>query len=303
MKRFLVFIFIVFRAVHILCSERVEDNGKLALSSGFSVMYGTINEYVYDEGRRASCLAWDIKPLMLAGMSLEYEFQSLRFNGSLCFALNENTGSIRDYDWDTSSGVMTNFSRHDAKQRGSFFTDITGNHLFVISENVIIFTGFGLKYSTINLTAEDGYLEYPPGSTPVRVYGKGIIYEQKHLIPYISAGIDYSSGDFVYSFVVDYSCFAMCNARDSHLKRDIDFYDEIRNANFYCIGGEVLYSLSDIVSISVSAEWFYIPETSGDSYYIDLATGTRSEVFKNSGGIKVDYKEVKISISSMLDRS
>lgn len=282
--------------------EALEDRSDLSfsISTAFSFMYGSINEYVFNDEIKASELKWDLKPLLLAGAKISCSFNSFKLEGSLFYGINDDTGSIRDYDWDTSTGEMTNFSQHNVKQRGSLFGDINIFYTYGINQDFSLLPRIGIKYNNIQLTAEDGYLEYPPGSPREGVYGKGIIYEQKYLIPNIGAGILYKVDPLSIDILFCYSHFTVCNARDSHVKRDIDYYDEINNAEYYYIRSEVLYDIDERISLSLNCGWTYIPLSKGSSYYIDLSTGEKSEVFENAGGIKTRYIEITLFINLRL---
>jgi outer membrane protease len=144
------------------------------------------------------------------------------------------------------------------------------------------------------LTAEDGYLEYPPGSPPVSTYGKGIIYEQRYIIPYAGGMLSYSGDIFVLSAGLYFSPFLYCNARDSHIKRDVDFYDSIKMGKYYNIRTSLEYLFSKRTSLTLESSYTYIPLAKGDSYYIDLSSGSTSSTFKNGGGIKAEYFELRL---------
>ena len=271
-----------------------------SVSTALTLMYGNINEYVFDDKGKASELSWEMKPLLLVGTKITGIVGCFKLEGSLFYAINEDTGSIRDYDWNTSTGVMTNYSKHNIKQRGSIFSDANISYMYCLNEKYFFFPGAGIKFNNIQLTAEDGYLEYPPGSSREDVYGKGIIYEQKYLIPYFGAGVQYTEKQFNVSMSFYYSQFVRCNARDSHVKRDIDFYDEIKNGKFYNLKGDVALMITDRTSVSLNCGWTYIPLSKGSSCYIDLSTGEESQVFKNAGGIMVEYADVGLSINLYL---
>jgi len=40
-----------------------DDSCKITVAPLISFLYGTINEYVFDEGKKVSQLDWDIKPM------------------------------------------------------------------------------------------------------------------------------------------------------------------------------------------------------------------------------------------------
>lgn len=296
-KHILLLLLILTINISAMSQEESGSDFSVSVSTALSFMYGNINEYVFDETGTVSRLDWDIKPLFLVGTKLSVSSGNLQIKSSLFYAVNEDTGSIKDYDWDTSTGGMTNYSKHNVKQKGSVFTDTGISYKYKIDEKLSLIPAAGIMYNNIQLTAEGGYLEYPPGSARDPVYGKGIIYEQKYLIPYIGAGLRYDFGGLALGADFNYTAFLWCVARDSHVKRDIDFYDEIINASYYNINGDITYTVTERVSASVECGWTYIPESKGDSYYIDLSTGEKSLTSYNGGGIRAVYGECSVFIN------
>jgi outer membrane protease len=279
--------------VSYLNAEEVKPDSGFTISPGFSFLYGTVYEYVFVDGRKASELKWDVKPLVMAGTEIAYNYSNLVINGSLLFAINERTGEIKDYDWD-DSGNLSHFSSHSVSQSGSLFFNTSIAYHIEINKEFTFIPVIGNRFNRIQLTAEDGYLEYPPGSPPVSVYGKGIIYEQRYLIPYVGGVLSYSGDIFVLSAGLYFSPFLYCNARDSHVKRDIDFYDSIKMGKYYNIYTSLEYFFSEKLSLTLRSSYTYIPLSKGDSYYVDLSDGSKSSSFKNSSGIKAEYCELML---------
>jgi len=279
-----------------LYAREENRNSGFTISPGFSLLYGTVNEYVFINGRKGSELKWDVKPLVMAGTEIAYNHSNFDIKGSLLFAINEHTGKIKDYDWN-DSGDLSHFSSHSVSQSGTLFYNMMLSYHLEINREFEFVPGFGIRFNRIQLTAEDGYLEYPPGSPPVSTYGKGIIYEQRYLIPYSGGVLSYGGDVFKLSAGLFFSPFLYCNARDSHVKRDIDFYDSIKMGKYYNIRAYLEYSYSERVSLTLESAYTYIPLVKGDSYYIDLSSGSKSSIFKNGAGIKAEYYELMLLIS------
>ncbi len=267
----------------------------ITLSAGFSFLYGGLDEYAYSGGSRTSRLAWDLHPLVLAGTRLSGEYAGVRLAGWLWYALNESSGRVRDYDWDPATGILTDYSKHRIHQLGSVFSGISASFLLRITEGISITPGLGFRYDSIRLAAEGGFVESPAGSDPVRVYGTSVIYRQAYYIPYAIAGAEYRSAVYAASLGIAYSPVAMCEARDSHLKRDRDFFDTIRNARFYMLACSLSRSFSDRMAATLFAEGICIARTRGESYYVDLSTGYRSPTRADAAGIRTRYAVLGLS--------
>jgi outer membrane protease len=91
-----------------------EDNKlHLCVSPILAVKYGEVKEYVFGGGKKVSELDWDVKPLICVGIDAEVNYKKFYLKGSCSQAVNSNTGHIKDYDWDASTGKWTNYSKHD----------------------------------------------------------------------------------------------------------------------------------------------------------------------------------------------
>lgn len=281
---------------HLNAGEEKPNSG-FSISPGFSLLYGTIYEYVFIDGRKGSELKWDIKPLMMAGTEIAYDYSNFEIKCSFFFPINEKTGKIKDYDWD-ESGDLSHFSSHSVSQSGTHFFNMILSYSLDINREFLFAPGIGIRINRIKLTAEDGYLEYPPGSPPVKVYGKGVIYEQKYLIPYAGGILSYSGDRFKLSAGFYFSSLLYCNTRDSHVKRDIDFYDSINMGKYYNIQTSLEYLWTERVSLTLESTYTGVPLVKGDSYYIDLSNGSKSSIFKNGAGIKTEYIELTFKFSS-----
>lgn len=107
-----------------LANEEKSDSIKISVSPVIALIYGNINEYVFDDGKKVSQLDWDVKPMFLSGTGISVTYSGFNLTGGLLYAVNDSIGTIRDHDWNSSTGEMTNYSKHAVKQRGSIFSKV-----------------------------------------------------------------------------------------------------------------------------------------------------------------------------------
>ncbi len=150
------------------------NNLYLTTEAGIGFTQGTLGEYVYDNNRTLSRLNWNLTSLWYNTFSLVLEYNS--FFAGVQFHNGINTGivgTIDDSDWtdDNNPHIKTHYSKHDNYiERYNSYNSYAG--LLLDIDNIICFTPhIGFLYRSIKMSARNGYLEYPPGSPKIPVYG------------------------------------------------------------------------------------------------------------------------------------
>lgn len=301
-----IIIFVTLFVLHLfpVYAEESKDETKdflitLRVTSG--LMCGTVNEYVYENGSQISRLKWDMDFIVLAGFGIHFDlYNRISVSLGLQHSLNEGTGAITDEDFDSSTEVMTNYSNHYCNVNKALIADFSSGYKFYPFESFTVTPGISLRYKNLLFSAQDGYYQYPPESDPVNLYGTVIIYEQKQLIPSVSLGINYSFNTLLsIDIFLEMSPFAACNAKDSHVRRNIDFYDTFRNAFFYNSVLKIIYKTADIGSFFISAEYQTIRKIKGNTKNIDLDNGSMSQVIDDGAGF--DYESLTFLIGIQKD--
>lgn len=258
--------------------------------AGAGFLQGTIGEYVYENNRTLSRLNWNISNLWYYHYSLrlqyEYLFAAIQVQGGT----NDIIGTIDDSDWldENNPMVKTHYSKHDnyLEKYTSYNCDIGFES--IINDVISLKPCIGFLYKSIKMSARDGYVEYPPGSTKVFVYGIGIIYEQRHYIPYIASEGKLNLNDrWAITAGIAMSLFAQASDIDNHVKRDLDFYDDYNQVFYLKSDIGILYSFHQNIKISVRGIYEYVPEQKGDTYFIDTSTGAKSYTFSDTAGISM----------------
>ena len=272
---------------------------KMSINASFDtgILYGMIQEYVYTDNRTLSKLDWDLKPLVYAGFSIVGTYNNILLSFASWHGCNSNLGLMEDYDW-VEPGTLTHYSRHSNVLEKAVFTEISTGVRIINTGTFSFSTIAGFNYSLVKMSARNGYIEYPPGSLREDVYGLGIIYEQKYYIPYLGLALTKMYGDNSGIIAaIKFSFFGTCKAVDNHIKTGIDYYDRVESVRFIHVEAGVFYNISDNTRFFISPAYTFIPEQSGNSYWINTNTGTRSDNIKDSAGIAYRAYQIKASVS------
>ena len=262
----------------------------LETTTGVGFVQGTIGEYVYDDNRTLSRLNWNMSNLWYyhysVALQYEYFFAGIQVHGGI----NDTIGTIDDSDWvdENNPTVKTNYSKHDnylekyASYNGTIGFESRINDVISLKPYI------GFLYKSIKMSARDGYIEYPPGSPKVPVYGIGIIYEQRYYIPYVACECKFNLHDsWAITAGVALSLFAQASDIDNHVKRDLDFYDDFGGLLYLKSDIGIQYSFHENINLGVRCIYEYVPEQKGDMYIIDTSTGARSNTFSDTAGISM----------------
>ncbi len=280
----------------------------LEINTGAGFSQGTISEYVYDNNRLLSRLNWNIDYVWYYHFSVALWYDAFFAEIQVHNGMNDKIGTIDDSDWvdDNNPSVKTHYSKHDNYLER--YASYNGNIGFKGKINDFIslkpYTGF--LYKSIKMSARDGYLEYPPGSPKVPVYGVGIIYEQRYYIPFIALSSEINVTETIGILAgISISLFAFAEDIDNHVHRnpgdDIDFYanyDGITSLHAYA---GCFLSLNDTIKIGLTLLYEYVPEQKGDTYYINTSTGIKSEVYNGGAGLRYETYSLQLSLNYTLD--
>ncbi|HOF13806.1 MAG TPA: omptin family outer membrane protease [Spirochaetota bacterium] len=267
-----------------------------ALGCGFS--QGVLGEYVYDNGRKVSQLHWNIDHLYYYFYEVALYYGWFTTGLSLQNSYDHSIGTINDSDWTDNNNpyVKTNFSHHDNYLEYMHNYNVYCGFLVVNNKDFQLIMKAGYIYKNIKMSARDGYVEYPPGSPKVSMYGIGIIYQQEYSIPYIAIEAMYTMYNLSLSGGLSCGIFADADDVDNHVKRDIDFHDDFDGILYLCGKAGIQYSFTHFI-IGGKVIYEYVPVTKGDEYYINNSNGSKSPVYNNCGGCKLAVMSIELFIS------
>lgn len=256
-----------------------DRRGSISVSLGMGILYGQAQELVYafstgDE--LLSKLLWPLKPLVISSYGLRFEtgvgeagpYLELGFLSGLYM----KTGTIENFDWLGPPGTLTNYSAHDTYTERLFVADAEFGVVNSVAGNLSFNTAVGVEYMTFLWTARDGYLEYPPGSDPVRAWGTGISYEQTWLSLYVFLGFKYGNARWNSSLGVRLSPLSWTRGVDNHFIRALEFVDTMDGSFGAEPIGEVSFVVSGSTVLSLSTSFKYQSPARGDTRIRAIAT-------------------------------
>jgi outer membrane protease len=285
---------------------------EFTLSGGPGFMYGTSYEIVYKNSvsnRYMSELQWNIKPLLFFGLDIDFGpqeplehwgfFAGLGIKAGLPMV----TGIIEDRDWlepTTVPGSLTLFSSHENHTKAAFLANLnTGLSLPVQKFMFKFYLNFDYMY--FSWEARDGYTQYDKNirakgdNTPYVPWDSGF---QKNYANALGLGISYVQHWFLFStgiggklplgrFTLSADVFLgipVCIGIDDHHKRRIRFTDYLYRGLLIKPQLGVSFAISDHFDIGLSAAYWYIGETRGDTYQQNQGGGGYWAKVREPGG-------------------
>jgi outer membrane protease len=279
----------------------------LTLGATIGLLVGEGEEIVYRGDNfddKLSQLLWPFKPLVYAGVGVNYNWQipasgwSIFAGGIFKFGVPGKTGKMEDRDWidDRYADFLTHYSIHDNKTETALLLDAHAGVSFTLFENYLLKTFIAYSYMYFSWSASGGSLLYSAsdgGHRYITSPGDVITYKQTWNI--ISPGISFygafnSYFDIELSFKM--SPFIWVFAVDEHLLRNLVITDDIYGGLFF--EPSLLFSFKPNNNITVSFSFLYrnVTGTRGDSEYKEQ--GKPTAIFKNAGG--AGYSVFDISI-------
>lgn len=276
---------------------------QMGVSVQFGIMQGLAREYAYDGDYRLSRLDWELGLMYYMGAVIGLRIlESWHIAGGFWSGFSNRIGKVEDSDWLNYDGQKTNYSRHDNLLQRALFMDVNAGYTLELFEHLQIVFMFGCTERVVKMRAEDGYLEYPPGSPRVPVYGPAITYRQRFRFPYTAIGMGYRGRLLVVSVYGYYSPLVSCEAIDNHHKRTppLDFHDSLKNGNYHAVMGTVSLNLYSLC-LSLQGLYSRIGEFRGETYSVDTSTGIKSAVSSNGAAASFEAWNMTLSVGIIVE--
>ena len=299
------------------------------ISTSSGVMLGVVKEFVYDSGYTVSELDWPLLPAFYAGITLNLG-ETAGFLASVELQVGIpglDTGNMTDSDFLNGDGVKTNFSESDgvlenavllSTQTGWGFPIETARGTVITIEPFLAFEFIRLEW-----TAQNGYLQSPPETSPpytpwspstpqTPIYGTAIIYTQTYLIPAFGLkGIFPLTEGLTMTLSFTFSPYLWCSDEDSHLLRQINFYDNMYGGFMLEPRLSATYKISSRTTLSLDVLYRHIAQLVGNEYEegtgaadytqnTELPPGQQSGTFTNGGGASLDVVNISLLLGISL---
>jgi len=294
----------------------------VSVTTTTGTLLGWAKEFVYASGYIESELDWPLLPAFSAGLTLTLgDTSGFIASAELQMGIPTRTGTMTDSDFLNGDGVKTHFSESDGVLESALLVNIQAGWAFqfhVWGRGTVSLEPFlGFEYIRMEWTAQNGYLQYPPETSPpytpwspstpqTPVYGTGIIYTQNYAIPTLGLKLLLP---VTKAFTIDasftFSPYLWCWDKDSHLLRQLDFYSSMHSGILLEPRLQAAYNVTDHASITLDVLYRHIASLIGDTYIVgtgavgytaigQLAPGQESITYTNSAGASLDAVSISL---------
>ena len=272
----------------------------------FGCIYAQAIELVYPvetKSKYLSELLWDMKPLLYAGLQVDFGLNDIMsragFFSDLSFKAGfpGETGIHENRDWmSVENANLTHYSKHTNKTKEFFMIDWQ-NGVSIPLSFLYIKPFINFSWMRFSFSGTDGYgeyargkiydsnnnpIEYPASWFPPTMFfpitdnprketfvGEVITYEQNWFLfaPGFTLGTNILS-PFFFDISFQISPLSFCEAVDHHLTRDIVFYDSTRFGLFLESSGNVTFNWK-FIELTIDFTYRYIGDTIGITYMND----------------------------------
>ncbi len=252
---------------------------EFSLSSGYSLLNGKINEFVFDStcpntDNQLSKLEWPIQNISLLNIQSTFLFtNNLFLDIKYSSAFSKASGIMKDSDWLNQAGTgenpyeRTNYSEHNNKL--SFYNSICFDfgQKIAISDNFSLSPFAEYSFNLIKFESTDGYTKYKSNDYNIN-YLKGQIIDYEQFVNTIFLGLSSAFSKNNFSFYIDAAfspCLSFCDAYDIHYKRYSIFNDFMVFALNSRASAKMQWTFSNNI-ISLDASISYMPKSKGKTY-------------------------------------
>ena len=290
----------------------------MAIQGGF--LWGQGEEIVYsgnnyrNNSPYVSQLLWDYKPLVLAGLYLDYGprypwiTKGLYTSLSFKYGLPLGTGIMENRDWlAMGSDELSNYSQHDAFSRssldelfegyGSFTANLLFGYSFALINRLWIKPYGELSFMRFSWAARDGYWQYGEylygdyykpidSKSPINFhYGPIINYSQNWFI--IAAGIEAGvniNDHLLFSIFAGITPLIFGAHRDDHLHvtKTNTYLDYLFGGLYINAGITLEYYFNRKIALALSAVYMNLDGSRGDTHISEF--GGPYIIHQGSGG-------------------
>lgn len=288
--------------------ESVENNTSITINDSVGIISGRLslgilngesNELVFDQntGNTISHLTWELENVMMVGAGLTVTPAPwITLNMDLWFNVSDGSGSMDDYDWNSSGGDWTDWSHHEDTEVDSYWLfDINAEMPFYKQPASTFYGILGVKRDNLELTASGGDYIYSSQSGVRDLTGSfasgvpGISYEQIMTTPYIGLGFNANYAPFTFSGSVIGSVLVNFEATDIHHLRNLEFEDDFETGTMFGIDLAVAYSFSDRLHLMGSFNYVNYEEVKGSTTITDLTDGSSYVIGGDVAGADNNY--------------
>ena len=301
---FLVILFFVF--ILSISAAPINTNGhNFSIGASFGIIYGETEEVAYRDNswNYLSQLLWQMKPVMLPGLDIHYDWrESIFVNASFKFGIPGKWGNMEDRDWMMpQSDWITHFSFHDNKTERAILADLEFGKTFSFRSYLGLNVFLSYRFMFFSFTASRGTFLYPE-SGGGHFYWTGndkmALYEQTWHV--LSPGVSFYgvfNKYFDIEILLNVTPLVLANTLDRHLLRGLKIYDKNLFPAFYIEPGLLFsFKANPSLILALSLNYRNISFARGDSIYVE--SGMPDETYRDTGG--AGYNALSVSLGAKI---
>ena len=307
-RKICLLVSIVFSSLAPAGAQTGIERYSVAISPLLGLLYGQGEEILYkypDSDQYASQLLWDLKPLLYAGLALDFgprdpfHRNGINAAGSLKFGFPFKTGFIEDRDWmNPENDWLTHFSKHDAYSTSAILADISAGYSWRLTHYLALSAYGEFSFMYLSWSGDNGYAQYPeysagdnypPWNDTLRkryFSGKNILYTQIWFVFSPGVSVKGKLNKFIsLEGFINYSPLIYATARDDHLLQPArTFGDFLYFGHHFRVGSKFFFSPLKNLDLSLSLSYRLITGSRGDSYWKYTGVDVSDYVSKNYDG-------------------
>ncbi len=253
----------------------------------FSTNILNTSEYVIirENEKVLSRLDWKNVIIPTVTSQLSFSNQSWKAFSALSTSIPLKSGFIEDFDYLLPNDEPNLYSKHDIYVDKFYAVKFGISKVFPTKYfGFSISPGVTFEYSNCKLSGQDGFLQYPEygywtgAEEKKEVSATVLMYEYSFLKPQLNLDISYLSGNNGVIFAFSYFPHNIISTLDSHLIRQIQFFDKNEGGHGFEVMMNVIYN-----------KWHYFFSFSKSFYHSGLTSATKTGVSSKEFIIEDEY--------------
>lgn len=314
-------------------AELKVSNWTFSLEGGMGLRIGTYNEIVwakrsYDNERyKQSELEYRLRPSFYTALNFSVNYKRLGFKLSNKFFIASKTGTLTDSDWRNDSSCQngdtttkTDFSEHTLFLKdkfggiAGFDLELKGDYKFYPTNWLSLAPLLSFNVQYMSFLAKDGYGYYgvhdyknnrilPYNDIATRqtysFEGKNVIeYEAYNFFIWTGIGAKFTPFSWLhFELASEFSPVSLLLDFDKHLTNSKDFKEIVFSTlSAFRQSVKAEFILKKNFSICQTCVFVISKESEGAMYYKKSEDSSYQRISKNSGGGKVTYFDLELSL-------
>ena len=296
--------------------EAVVHKGGMGFEARIGVGYltGEANEWVYNpqQNRPESKLTWTLDPVLMVGGGITFRPVSWLTLNADVWTIVSDSSVMDDWDWiyesSEPSPEWTDWSHHEETSvEDGLIIDLNASIPVYKTPNYTVQGIIGYLHDhwswdatkggtyIYSTDASNGKFRDDIGVFPLN--GKGITYEQTFDTPYLGIGLGARFNPITINAKVIGSIFVSAEDYDHHSDKGVKYYGDYSGENMIGLTGEVVYDLTESLSLGAVVNYVHYSTMTGDTVVNDYGDEGTSTNDPDGCGTELQRTSVNISLA------